>query len=373
MAAPRNTVTPVRPGSGATVLGLPGASRQSGAGSDIEQRKKDHIDIILSGRARHTGGNGFDRFDFEHDALPDVDLDQIDLSVNFLQKNLRIPFIASSMTGGPAQGGIINRNIAEAAQAMGFAMGVGSQRIAIGGGSGHGLDLSVRKIAPDIALYANLGAVQFVSGMSVDDARRAVDSIAADALILHFNPLQEALQKGGDVNWKGVASAVEKVCRTLPVPVIAKEVGAGISLPVARRLRDLGIAAIDVAGTGGSSWAAVEGLRHDEPASRSLGEVFRDWGMPTAHCLATIHADMPDMALIASGGIRDGLDGAKAICLGATLAGQAGAMLRAATLGVDEVIAHVKAFEQALRIACFCTGSKNLAELRVAELREHPE
>jgi isopentenyl-diphosphate Delta-isomerase len=336
---------------------------------DIEQRKKDHIDIILSGRAMHNHANGFDAFEFEHDAMPDLNLDEIDLTTTFLGKTLQLPYLASSMTGGPAQGGQINRNIAEAAQAMGFAMGVGSQRIALGGGSGHGLDLSVRRIAPDIALYANLGAVQLVNGMSIDDARRAVDTIEADALFLHFNPLQEALQSGGDVNWKGVAKAVETVCRQLSVPVIAKEVGAGISLSVAQRFRDLGISSIDVAGAGGSSWAAVEGLRHTDSHGQTLGETFRDWGLATAQCLADIRHHMPDMALIASGGIRHGLDGAKAIRLGANLVGQAGSLLRAATQGPEQVIAHVTTWASALRIACFCTGSANLNALKKANIK----
>lgn len=338
-------------------------------GADIEQRKKDHIDIILSGRATHKGGNGFDAFEFEHCALPDLNLADIDLSTEFLGKRLALPYLASSMTGGPAQGGQINRNIAEAAQALGFAMGVGSQRIALGGGSGHGLDLSVRRIAPDIALYANLGAVQFVNGMSVDDARRAVESIEANALILHFNPLQEALQPGGDVNWKGVPQAVEQVCRQLSVPVIAKEVGAGISSHTARQLQSLGIAAIDVAGAGGSSWAAVEGLRHEEPQGQTLGETFRNWGMSTAQCLADIHAALPNMPLIASGGIRQGQDGAKAIRLGATLVGQAGPLLRAATLGPEKVVEHVTTWAKALLICCFCTQSKDLQTLAQAQLQ----
>jgi isopentenyl-diphosphate Delta-isomerase len=337
--------------------------------ADIEQRKKDHLDIILSGRAAHEGANGFDAFNFIHDALPDLNLDEIDLSTSFLGKTLKLPYLASSMTGGPEQGGLINQYIAEAAQALGFAMGVGSQRIALGGGSGHGLDRSIRKTAPDIALYANLGAVQLVSGMTLDDARRAVDAIAADALILHFNPLQEALQPGGDVKWKGVAQAVERVCRALPVPVIAKEVGSGISGKVALRLRDLGVAAIDVAGAGGSSWAAVEGLRHPEAHGQSLGETFRNWGQPTAQCLHDIHATLPDMPLIASGGVRHGLDGAKAIRLGAGLVGQAAPLLRAATQGPEKVAEHVMAWSSALRIACFCTGSADLKSLKTADIK----
>jgi isopentenyl-diphosphate Delta-isomerase len=340
---------------------------------DIEQRKKDHIAIILSGRARHARDAGFGSFDFVHDALPDLNFADIDLSTTFLGKRLKLPYLASSMTGGPAQGGAINRNIAEAAETMGFAMGVGSQRIALGGGSGHGLDASIRKIAPTIPLYANLGAVQFVHGMSVDDARRAVETIHADALILHLNPLQEVLQPGGDTDWRGVADAIGKVCAKLSVPVIAKEVGAGISAKVAARLKDLGVAAIDVAGVGGSSWSAVEGLRHSDGEGQSLGELFRDWGVPTAQALHAIRQTSPEIPLIASGGITDGLEGAKAIRLGATLVGQAGSLLRAATIDVETVISHIKAFEKALRIACFCTGSKDLTALQNAELQPSPQ
>jgi len=346
------------------------SARLRGRDGDIEQRKKDHIDIILSGAARHHNDSGFGAISFVHNALPEINFDEIDLSTAFLGKNLKLPYLASSMTGGPDLCGIINRNIAEAAQEMGFAMGVGSQRIALGGGSGHGLNRDIRRAAPDIALYANLGAVQFVQGMSVDNAKRAVDAIAADALILHLNPLQEVLQQGGDVNWKGVLNAIEQVCRQIGVPVMAKEVGAGISVDVAIRLSRAGISAIDVAGAGGSSWAAVEGLRRADLQGQSLGEIFRNWGLMTAQSLHAVHKAMPDMPLIASGGIQDGLDGAKAIRLGANLVGQAGALLRAATLGTEHVLAHVAAWEKALRIACFCTASQNLDELRQAPMRQ---
>jgi isopentenyl-diphosphate Delta-isomerase len=335
--------------------------------SDIEKRKQDHIDIILSGAARHNVAAGFDDVQFEHCALPELDLDAVDLSVAFLGKSLRLPYLASSMTGGPEMGGRINAAIAEAAQELGFAMGVGSQRIALGGGSGHGLDFSIRKRAPDIALYANLGAVQLVTGMTLDDARRAVELIAADALILHLNPLQEALQPGGDRNWLHVEAEIEKVCRTLSVPVIAKEVGAGISVDVARRLVNCGVAAIDVAGVGGSSWAAVEGKRSEGGAE--LAEIFRDWGIPTTRALAALHDAIPSVPLIASGGIRHGLDGAKAIRLGATLVGQAGALLDAAVKGPDAVVAHVMLWAQALRIACFATGAASLLQLARAPLQ----
>ncbi len=346
---------------------------QGGAAHDIEQRKKDHLDIILSGKAQAGIPAGFDDYRFEHCALPEIDLDAIDLSVDFLGKRLSVPYLASSMTGGPKKSASINLAIAEAAQELGFAMGVGSQRIALGGGVNHGLDKSIRRVAPDIALYANLGAVQFTHGMTPDDARRAVDIIEADALILHLNPLQEGLQPGGDRNWKGVVAAIETVCRTLGRPVIAKEVGAGISLAVARRLVDCGISAIDVAGTGGSSWAAVEGERTGTSDGLQLGEIFRDWGIPTVRSLVSIHAAMPHLPLIASGGVRHGLDGAKAIALGASLAGQAAALLPAAMEGPEQVAHHVTQWASALRIACFASGCPDLLSLRTAPLSGRPD
>jgi isopentenyl-diphosphate Delta-isomerase len=334
--------------------------------NDIIKRKNEHLDIVLSGRARHTHGAGFDAIHFEHNALPELDLNAINLSCRFLGKTLRLPYLASSMTGGPSRAAAINAAIAEAAEHLGFAMGVGSQRVALGGQEGHGLDTSLRRYAPNIPLYANLGAVQFVSGLTIVDAMRAVDAIRADALILHVNPLQEALQTGGDVNWQGVETAIAEIARGLTVPVIVKEVGAGLSVDVAKRLVQAGVAAIDVAGTGGTSWSAVEGQRAaDGPG---MGEIFRDWGIPTARALHDIAEALPHHPLIASGGIRHGLDAAKAIRMGATLVGQAGALLSAATQGTEAVVKHVEDVAKALRIACFATGSADLRALRKARL-----
>ena len=339
--------------------------------SEIERRKRDHLETVLSGRAMHTAAAGFDDIRFVHNALPEIDCDDIDLSTVFLGRRLTIPYLASSMTGGPQVSEHINRAIAEAAQELGFAFGVGSQRIALTTPDAAGLDLRLRDAAPDVPILANLGAVQLVSGMGVDDARRAVEQIGADALILHLNPLQEALQDGGDTAWRGVLQAIAAVTRGLSVPVIVKEVGHGLSVPVARRLAEAGAAVLDVAGAGGTSWAAVEGSRAAAPGGPALGEMFRDWGIPTARCLIDIHAALPDMPLIASGGIRHGLDGAKAIRLGAQLAGQAGALLPAAMTGTEAVIAHVQLFARALRIACLATGSGDLGALRQAPLL-HP-
>jgi isopentenyl-diphosphate Delta-isomerase len=338
--------------------------------NDIEQRKRDHIAVILSGKANHERPSGFDAVAFVHNALPESDLDAIDLTGVFLGRRFKLPYLASSMTGGPDLGGGINAAIAEAAQALGFAMAVGSQRIALAGGSGHGLDASIRKRAPDIPLYANLGAVQLVHGMGIDEARRAVEAIGADALILHLNPLQEALQEGGDRNWTGVEAAIEALALSLSVPVIAKEVGSGIAVDTAKRLVACGVAAIDVAGAGGSSWSAVEGQRSQDARTQALGEIFRNWGIPTARCLADIHLALPDTPLIASGGIRHGLDGARAIRLGAALVGQAAPLLAAATQGAEAVIAHVETWAETLRIACFATGSPSLPALRRAPLMQ---
>ncbi|WP_395684864.1 type 2 isopentenyl-diphosphate Delta-isomerase [Aestuariivirga sp.] len=337
--------------------------------SDIGQRKREHIDIVLSGSARHSAPAGFDAVHFQHNALPEADLGSIDLSTSFLGRKLRLPYLASSMTGGPDVAERINRAIAEAAQQLGFAMAVGSQRISLTTADRSGLGPELRRLAPDVPIYGNLGAVQLVHGMGLAEARRAVDELGADALILHLNPLQEALQQGGDWNWTGVEPAISALTRALPVPVIVKEVGSGISAAVARRLADCGVAAIDVAGAGGTSWAAVEGRRSASPAAEDLGDIFRDWGIPTARCLSDVHAALPLMPLIASGGIRHGLDAAKAIRLGATLTGQAAALLPAAMNGPEAVIAHVGAVARALRIACFATGSRNLAALRTAQLQ----
>lgn len=336
--------------------------------SEIERRKRDHIDIVLAGVARHSAPAGLDAIRFRHNALPEVDFAAIELGTTFLGKPLRIPYLASSMTGGPSVSDRINRAIAEAAEQLGFAMGVGSQRISLTAQGRAGLGPELRRIAPSIPIYGNLGAVQLVSGMGVDEARRAVDELGADALILHLNPLQEAVQPGGDRNWSGVEAAIAALTRALPVPVIAKEVGSGISGEVARRLVDCGVAAIDVAGAGGTSWSAVEGQRLPGEAGQNLGEIFRDWGIPTAICLAEVRAACPHIPLIASGGIRHGLDAAKSIRLGANLAAQAAALLPAAMQGTEAVIAHVQNFADALRITCLATGSRNLADLARAPL-----
>lgn len=338
--------------------------------ASLVQRKNDHLDIVLDPhRAQSDVTSGFEHWRFTHCALPEMDYAAIDLSTSLFGKRLQAPLLISSMTGGAARSGDINRHLAEAAQALNIAMGVGSQRVALENHNDCGLDKSLRQFAPTIPLLANLGAAQLSGAQGLDYARRAVEMIEADALIVHLNPLQEALQPGGDRNWRGRLAAIEAVVRTLPVPVVVKEVGAGISAQVAAQLIDVGVAMIDVAGAGGTSWAAVEGERATSSHQRDVARVFSGWGIPTADALTDICTAFPQMPVIASGGIKNGIDAAKAIRLGASLVGQAAAVLGSAGASTGQVIDHFNVLIEQLRLACFCTGSADLSALKNAELR----
>ena len=334
------------------------------------QRKKDHIDHVLTQRAEGLPLSDFDSIRLPHDALPDVDFEGgIDLSTRFLGRQLQRPFLISSMTGGPEKAEEINTHLAEAANVLGLAMGVGSQRVALFGKDPNlgkaGLEGRIRKLIGSQPLFANLGAVQLLEGDGVSMARRAVDSLEADALILHLNPMQEIMQDGGDINWRGVAAKMEQLIGVIGVPVIAKEVGFGLSAAVAFRLQDMGVAALDVAGKGGTNFGLVEGVRSTDPDKTELSNLFADWGLTTVEALREIKANPAiSLPLIASGGIRHGLDGAKSIALGATLIGQAGPVLAAALQSTDAVLAHFAAMESALKTALFGTGSANLADFQ---------
>ena len=328
------------------------------------RRKADHLRITLEEDVRfHEVTTGFERYRFIHRALPEISLEQVDLSISLLGKRLRAPLLISSMTGGTLQAAIINRNLACAAQTHGLAMGVGSQRT--------GLEepetadtYRVRDVAPDILLLANLGAVQLNHGYGVDHCRRAVEMIAADALILHLNPLQEALQAGGDTDFRGLLSKIEAVCRALPVPVVVKEVGWGISEVVASQLAAAGVAVIDVAGAGGTSWSEVEAHRTSDPHVRRIAVHFAEWGLPTAESLLRARRGAPDTPLIASGGIRSGLEVAKALALGATAVGIATPFLKPATISAEAVSEEVTLILRELRTAMFCIGAATVAQLK---------
>lgn len=340
--------------------------------SEIEGRKRAHIDTVLKEDVSSKGlTTGFGDYRFEHVALPEIDLDGIDMATTVLGKELSVPLLISSMTGGTDIAREINLHLAEAAQSHGIAMGVGSQRAAIEDPD-FADTFQVRSVAPDILLFANLGAVQLNYGYSADHARRAVDMIGADALFLHLNPLQEAVQAGGDRNWAGLYDKIADVVATLDVPVVAKEVGNGISGDVARRLIDVGVQAIDVAGAGGTSWSEVEAYRQPDPTARRVAHAFAGWGIPTAESLRAVVAEARDVPVFASGGIRSGIDAAKAIRLGAVLVGMAAPTLGSALETATAVDGILTATVEELRIAMFCTGSGNLSALRSARLRHVP-
>jgi isopentenyl-diphosphate delta-isomerase len=237
----------------------------------IDQRKADHIKINLEKDVRSALTTGLEKYHFIHEALPELDLERIETSLSLFGKRLAAPILISSMTGGTEEAGEINQRLAEAAQEVGVAMGVGSQRAALENPKETPTFAIARKAAPDILLFANLGAVQLNYGYGIDQCRQAVDMIQADALILHLNPLQEAVQDAGDTNFAELSKKIEEICQKLEVPVIAKEVGWGISERTARILADCGVVAIDVAGAGGTSWSQVEMYRApDEFTARPM-------------------------------------------------------------------------------------------------------
>jgi isopentenyl-diphosphate Delta-isomerase len=336
----------------------------------IGQRKLDQLDTVLHRdvAARHIS-TGFDAIRFEHNALPELDFSKIDIGISFLGRKLAAPLLISSMTGGPTRAGRINATLAEIAQAMGLALAVGSQRIALETNHSAGFDTSLRRLAPNIPILANVGAGQLRGWANTDALLRAVDMIEADALIIHLNPLQEALQHGGDRDWSGILELIGKAVESLPCPVVIKEVGCGISGEVARRLMSKGVTIVDVAGVGGTSWAAVEAEQAKSPLARGIAETFRDWGVPTAQAIMAVKNACPDMVIIASGGMRNGLDAAKAIRLGASLIGYATAILPDTLEGPDSLQARFEAIVTELRITAFCTGSATLEDLRTARLQ----
>jgi len=335
----------------------------------INQRKADHIRINLEENVQFPQvTTGLERYRFMHQALPELNLPEVNTSVKVFGRCVVAPILVSSMTGGTEQAGLINRNLAEAAQMQGLAMGVGSQRAGIERAE-VSRTFNVRSVAPDVLLFANLGAVQFNYGYTVDECRRAVEMIDADALILHLNPLQEAVQPEGDVNWRGLLGKIEEVCCALGRPVIVKEVGWGISRQTARRLIEAGVGAIDVAGAGGTSWSQVEMHRAPTERLRRLAGAFADWGIPTAESLVAVRDERndmgrPDVHLFASGGIRTGQDIAKCAALGADLVGLAAPFLKKAAASAEEVAEEMDLLATELRVAMFCSGAGAIAELR---------
>ena len=334
----------------------------------IDQRKADHIKINLERDVRSALTTGLETYRFVHEALPELDLERVDTGLQLFNKSLGAPILISSMTGGTAEAELINIRLAEAAQEMRIAMGVGSQRAAIEDPA-QAKTFQVRRAAPDILLFANLGAVQLNYGYGVEHCRRAVDMIEADALILHLNPVQEAVQDAGDTNFAGLARKMEKICKDLEVPVIAKEVGWGISERSATLLADCGVAAIDVAGAGGTSWSQVEMHRAPDEFTRQLAATFIGWGIPTAESILNVRKAVPEMTVFASGGLKDGLDIAKCVALGATLGGMAGQFLKAAAVSTRSVVNMLGLTRRQIQVAMFATGAGTLQGLKTEKLK----
>jgi isopentenyl-diphosphate Delta-isomerase len=344
-------------------------SAQDQSEKDITgQRKSDHLRICLNEEVQFNQlTTGFADYFFQHQALPEIDLSDVNLTVRLFNKTLAAPIVISSMVGGIGPAADINRNLARAARHFGLAMGIGSERYLIESPAAQNF-FQVREIAPDILLLANLGAVQLNCGFGVKECLRAVQAIDADALILHLNPLQEALQPGGNTDFSGLAAKIHQVCVELPVPVIVKEVGCGISAEVAAQLVQAGVAGIDVAGAGGTCWSEIEKMRITDDLGAKVAGAFAGWGIPTADSLIAVRQVAPRLPVIASGGIRSGLDIAKAIALGADAVGIGWPLLKLAADSTEAVEKYLQENIAVLKIAMFCIGASNFAQLKFSPL-----
>jgi isopentenyl-diphosphate delta-isomerase len=327
-------------------------------------RKAEHIRLALEKRMQ-LGANYFDDYHFDHEALPEIDFADIDIAVDFLGRRLAAPLLISSMTGGTEAAGLINRNLAAGAERSRIAVGIGSQRKALEDPA-KADTFQVRELAPSVPLLANLGAVQLNYGLGIRECRQAVDMIAADALILHLNPLQEAIQPEGQRNFAGLLPKIGAIASELPVPVIVKEIGCGISAETARAVAAQGVRIVDTAGVGGTSWARIEAERAGD---LDLGEIFAGWGIPTPLSIQQV-ASVGGLTVVASGGVRNGIDVAKALALGADLVGMAFPFLQAATESPERVVEKVQRIVLELKICMFCLGVRNIPELRQARLRK---
>jgi len=328
-------------------------------------RKDSHLALCLTEKVEFisAGGNGFGELRFEHDALPEIDKAEVSTEIELLGKRLAAPLVVGAMTGGTPRAGELNRRLALAAEACGVGFALGSQRKMLGDPSTRS-SYAVREAAPRLPLLlGNVGAVQLNYGVGVPELRRLIDGVGCDAFFFHLNPLQEAIQPEGDTRFSGLVSKLRAVVPELGVPVLLKEVGAGISRATALKIREIPVAGVEVAGTGGTSWSKIESLRTTDPVQRTTGELFARWGIPTTESIAICRSILPDRVVIASGGIRDGIDVAKAIALGADAAAMALPFLRAAEQSIESAVLAVRRVVEELRTAMFLTGCRRVSEL----------
>lgn len=339
------------------------------ASSDIEvikQRKKEGIDIPLQKNVQaKTTSTYLEYVRLVHNALPEVDYDDIDTSMTFLGKRFSAPIIIDSMTGGTDEATVINGRLGELAEKYGFGMGLGSQRAGLKSEELAATYSIARKNAPNAFLIANIGGAQLSKGLTVDEAKRIVKMIGANALVVHLNPLQELVQPEGEPRYKGVLAQISELAKTIDIPLIVKEVGAGISKEVAIKLEMANVSAINIAGAGGTSWAGVEKLRAEslkDDLKKHLGEMFWDWGIPTATSLIEVRRAVK-LPLIASGGLRNGLEVAKCVALGASMAAMAYPFLQTAAQSRESLFAFADTILTELKSTMFLVGAKNIAAL----------
>lgn len=331
---------------------------------DINQRKTEHIRLCLTGNVEGVNkSTGLEGISFIHNALPEIDFNEINLDTTFLNKPMRTPFLVSSMTGGSELATKINQNLAIAAEKQGWAIGLGSTR-ALLESDAHEESFLIRDYAPSVPLIANLGAVQLNYGYGLKECQQIVDRTGADSLVLHLNSLQEIFQDGGDLNFKDLLPKIAEVCKGLSVPVGVKEVGFGIDGVAAEKLYEVGIAYIDVAGAGGTSWSQVEKLRSKVPLRKAAAEAFNDWGLSTKDCIVSVRSHLSDAPIIASGGMKTGVDAAKAVTIGADMIGYAKQLLEGAMETPEAVIKMMEQIELEMKIAMFGIGVKNIEELK---------
>lgn len=331
---------------------------------DINIRKTEHIDLCLNENVEGVNiSTGLEGISFIHNALPEINFHNININTAYLNKPLQAPFLVSSMTGGSDLATKININLAIAAETKGWAMALGSTR-ALLESEAHEDSFLIRKYAKTVPLIANLGAVQLNYGYDVTECQKIIDRTEADSLVLHLNSLQEVIQDGGDLNFEDLLPKIEAVCKKLNVPVGVKEVGFGIDGTIARKLFDAGISFIDVAGAGGTSWSQVEKLRTEDSLRRAAAEAFNSWGIPTRDCIVSVKKHVPEATIVASGGMKTGLDAAKAITIGADVVGFARSLLEAATESPEKVILTMEQIEFELKIAMFGIGAQSLEELK---------
>lgn len=337
----------------------------------FESRKADHIRLALEGRMQATGGSGLANIRLVHEAMPDLDFSDVTIATQLFSREIASPLFISSMTAGHDGGVELNRIMATVAGHRGWAMGVGSQRRQLHDSSADAEWISIRKSCPKTRFFGNIGLAQLISSKT-DDIRRLADTLEAEGVFVHLNPLQECLQPEGTPQFKGGLKALKELVQGINLPVIVKETGCGFSSATLKRLAGIGVAAVDVSGFGGTHWGRIEGGRAgNNEILQQTSETFRDWGIGTVESLLMALEAPTDYEIWASGGIRSGLDAAKCLAIGARMIGVAKPIIEAALKGEKALDSRMQTFENELKTALFCTGSQNLNALRENRVWEH--